>query len=172
MRYYFVLILFLFACTNSSVPAEEAQASTFKVPAEPLVDDVLINLLLGTWEAHSLSVTMPTHGNSDTTRFLNITPENWNEITGRMPVKTYFMADGQYYAEYYDLEGNLLSRPKGYWQVEGSTLMYDEREPQANRFFQEVRHLEKDLFQFSFNMDYDGDGEADDKAVGVSRKLK
>ena len=171
MRYLICIMLLLAACDNSPKTEKEAEPS-FQLPSGPLVDDALTNIIIGTWESHSLSITMPTHGNSDTTFFLRITPENWREEMGTRPIKTWFMANGEYYAEYYDLEGNLINRPKGFWGVDGKVLMYDEQEPTPNRFFQEVLYLEKDLFQFSFTMDYDGDGKVDDKAVGVSRKLK
>lgn len=170
---WLVLLCFLASCGGRTSSVEQAaMPPLFTLPEAPLVDDVLTNVIIGTWEAHSLSITMPTHGDSDTTRFLQITPENWNEIVGLEPVKTYFLANGQYYAEYYDLDGNLMKRPKGLWVVNGNTLMYDEKEPARNRFFQEVQYLDNNFFQFSFIMDYDGDGELDDKAVSVSRKLE
>jgi hypothetical protein len=169
---YFVCILLLLAACGEAPKAEKKTEPTFSLPQGPLVDDALTNIIIGTWESHSLSITMPTHGSSDTTAFVRITPENWREEVGYEPIKTYFLANGEYYAEYFNLNGELMNRPRGYWGVDRNVLMYDEQEPTPNRFFQEVMYLEKDLFQFSFTMDYDGDGEADDKAVGVSRKLK
>ncbi|MEZ4686802.1 MAG: hypothetical protein R3B47_12265 [Bacteroidia bacterium] len=172
MRYILCIPLLLLAACGSSPGAESKTGPAFELPAGPLVDDALTNTIIGTWESHSLSITMPTHGGSDSTFFLRITPENWQAEMGTRPIKTWFLANGEYYAEYYDLQGNLINRPRGYWGVDGNILMYDEQEPAQNRFFQEVLYLEKDLFQFSFTMDYDGDGEADDIAVGVSRKLE
>ena len=112
---------------------------SFTLPDGPLVDDDLTNIMIGTWEAHSLSITMPTHGSSDTTKFLSITPENWREVIGLEPVKTYFLANGRYYAEYYDLNGNLMKRPQGFWSVSGGTLMYEEKEPAPVNAVDEAR---------------------------------
>jgi hypothetical protein len=161
----------LAACGGKPTPEKKAEP-VFSLPKGPLVDDALANIIIGTWESHSLFVTMPTHGASDTTRFLRVTPDNWRESIGYEPVKTYFFANGEYYAEYYNTNGELMTRPRGNWKVEQNILMYDEKEPAPNRFFQEVMYLEDDLFQFSFTMDYDGDGEVDDKAVGISRKIE
>ena len=166
------VLLLLTACGDGSNAGSSSEKKTLREPQGPLVDDELSNILIGSWEAHSLSITMPTHLGADSTAFVSITPENWKAVVGLEPVKTHFFASGEYVAEYYDLQGNLMKRPRGFWAVQSNVLTYEETEPAPNRFFQQVAYLGNNFYEFSYVMDYDGDGEADDEAVAVSRKLE
>jgi lipopolysaccharide export LptBFGC system permease protein LptF len=151
-NFYFILAsFFLVACGESKQPAIDMQ---------------------GNWESHSLTITMPTWQDGDSTMVITANPENWLEVMQIQPIKSYLNADKTYLAEYRDLAGNLTQRYSGTWSVTGNVVTYYEEFPKPDTFVQTVTKLSEKLYQLQSYMDFDHDGEEDDEAMAIYRKLK
>jgi hypothetical protein len=137
----------------------------------PIADTELVKALVGTWESISLQITMPSWNGSDSTGYVTADESNWETIMQLKPVTTVFNSDHTYYAEYYDLNGQLVNRPSGTWEIRGNTLTYKEEVPVPMTFFQQVEKINETDYRFIFQMDYDQDGREDDQGVGISRKI-
>lgn len=157
----------LFSC-DASQEEKSAQTSQSK---PKLTDGELVKAMVGTWQSVSLEITMPSWNNSDSTGYILADESNWEATMQVRPVTTVFNSDHTYYAEYFDLQGQLINRPSGTWEVRGNKLTYKEEVPTPMVFTQEVDRISDTEFRFSFLMDYDQDGVEDDRGVGVSRKI-
>lgn len=158
---------FLIACTQPQ--ADKAPQTSKSKPA--LADTELVKTMVGTWQSVSLEITMPSWNGADSTGFISADESNWADVMQVRPVTTVFNSDHTYYAEYFDLQGKLLNRPSGTWEVRGKRLTYKEEVPIPMTFTQEVERLTDTEYKFIFQMDYDQDGLEDDRGIGVSRKI-
>lgn len=154
----FLLLLFsLLACQNNE-KAKEQQDNT------PAVE--LSKSLPGVWENVSLLVTINTVENTDSTAYFEVKEENWSQMLGIKPIRTYYELDNKYRSEYYTAYDSLTDVRRGIWNTFGDTLMLIE--PDASYTY-EVKILENGLGEFRALLDWDGDGQEDDEYLGVQR---
>lgn len=170
MKRFLLLIFIVFALISCSEQGTEKGNTAPNTPTK-IGDSELVNALVGTWESVSLEITMPSWDGGDSTGYITADASNWEEVMQIKPVKTVFESDYTYYAEYYDLNGQLIRRPSGTWEVRGNQLTYKEEVPVMATFYQQVEKISDTQFRFTFQMDYDQDGLEDDRGIGISRKV-
>lgn len=146
--------LFLTAC-QPAAPQEKEQP--------PLKE-----VLPGTWEAVSISVKVNSAMNTDSSYVFDVPEELWVQKLGVLPVKTFYEADNKYRQVYTSLTNEELSTTRGIWNTFSDTLMMIEE----NTTYQYVVSLPGNgLAEFRTQLDWDGDGKADDDYLGIIRQI-
>jgi hypothetical protein len=150
-------LLLGFAACNSS--------STSSAPAEPISD--LSQLIPGAWENVSMVVTVNTYMGQDTSYSLRVPKSTWEEKMGIRPIRTTYDTSHRYVSVYKNLQDSIVNRTRGIWNTFGDTLMLIEAE--ATYLYRVEPH--PDGWLFLSQLDWDGDGQADDTYEGVQKKL-
>ena len=120
----------------------------------------------GVWESVSIRVNINTADNSDSTRIFEVPEENWEQMLGIKPIRTYYELDHKYRTEYRTRLDSLANMKRGMWNVFGDTLMLIE--PDVT--YQYIVALKPNgLAEFRSTLDWDGDGQEDDEYLGVQR---
>ncbi|MCP3928154.1 MAG: hypothetical protein GY705_03530 [Bacteroidetes bacterium] len=124
-------------------------------------------LLSGVWESVSLNVEINSYLNEDTSFVFDVPEEKWISILGILPQKTYFEKDSTYRVEYIDKTGAIYQVTHGKWLVNEDTLFLNE--PSLN--YQYLVTYSDGLIEYRSTLDWDGDGQEDDKYLGVHRRI-
>jgi len=123
--------------------------------------------LVGQWRNTYLHVTMPTAGNSDSTRTTSCDSTSWEAMLHIKPIRTYFNSDGTYRSEYYTLTDSLFRKTTGTWRVSNDTLVMNESDGAVYKLRTVVKN---NVAEFDGLIDFDQDGQADDHYVGRQRR--
>ncbi|WNJ21011.1 YciI family protein [Pontibacter sp. G13] len=124
----------------------------------------------GNWEAESISVSVDgAQGVSVKTIEANKT--DFLQVLGIKTNAGDYHSDSTY-TEYYLGEGDsLLAKIEGRWYVsQDSMYAYPEGAPEKANAFR-VRWLDEERAEFSGLVDWDNDGQQDDRFVGISRRI-
>ena len=155
----FTLLLFLcslfVACNN-----EPAQS------AESVAQPDLKKALPGIWESVSIRVKVNTAENLDTSYIFEVPEQNWEQMLGIKPIRTYYELDNKYRTEYISRNDSITNVKRGIWNTFGDTLMLIE--PDVSYQYS-VRILSNGLAEFNSLLDWDGDGQEDDEYTGIQR---
>jgi hypothetical protein len=130
----------------------------------------LKKMMVGEWRSVSIQIVMHTAFNSDSTRRMTANEDNWELITKRRPVRTFFKADGTYYAEFYDLNDSIVYNPSGEWSIQKDSLIIRQLKPKPALLRYQVT-MRDHVGEFRSVLDFDGDGKADDEFFGVSKNV-
>lgn len=149
------LSLTFFSCT-SEAPVTDS--------APPVVD--ISEALLGTWETIEVEAESPTYQGLDTTIHQIIREADWGRLYGVRPARTAYTADGKLKRSYYNINGQVTDVTNGLWRAKGTdSLLVIEPNTTLN-----YRHeLEGDRLTLTGIIDWDFDGETDDKYRAVLR---
>ena len=154
-----IYLTLIISCQSSN----EKQANS----EEPKEIESLEKAILGTWENVSLSVTVHSVNNTDSTKKVNIPRSEWEEKLKIKPIQTTYLEDGTFTSEYRDLNDSLVNKNEGLWAVAGDSLALTSDEV-TTKYWAECKN---DTAVFTGYLDWDGDGLADDLYKGVQRKL-
>ncbi len=159
MRLTIILLMAILACSCQNNATSDQEDQTTKVD--------LAKALPGGWETTYIRVQVNSYLNADSSFVFEIKEENWEERMQIAPLRTYFQSDNKYRREHRTLDGNLMDATRGVWNTFGDTLMLIE--PDATYSYQ-VK-LGNGLGEFSAELDWDGDGEADDQYLDIKRYI-
>ena len=125
--------------------------------------------LEGEWHNVSLRVEINSAEQQGGTSIFEVNEENWEERVGILPIQTIFASDGQYASHHYYLDGTFMFSATGAWSVEDDWITMEQIEPSPvlNRF---RFFIDGDLVEFDGMIDWDEDGDEDDRFVGIQRK--
>lgn len=126
--------------------------------------------MIGEWRSVSIEVRMHSAYNSDSWRVMTADENNWEQMTKIKPVRTFFKADGTYYAEYHNLKDSIVYNPSGEWSVQNDSLIVHQLKPKIATLGYHVT-MKDHVGEFRSILDFDGDGKADDEFFGVSRNV-
>ncbi|MGI9542033.1 MAG: hypothetical protein ACR2MX_02175 [Cyclobacteriaceae bacterium] len=134
---------------------------------EPIVEESLESAILGTWENVSLTVTISTVNNTDSTKTGYIPRKEWEARLKIKPILTTYSEDGTYASEYRDLNDSLINKNQGLWTVSGDSLALTSDDI-TTMYRVECKN---DTAIFTGYLDWDSEGNFDDLYEGVQRKL-
>ncbi len=124
--------------------------------------------MLGVWENVSLDIKINTFQNRDTTTFLRAPEGKWEEVLKIMPIRTAFDKNGGYTSTYRDLDGKVVGKSSGKWQIRNDSLVME-----ANGVEYTYRvSLKDDKARFIGLLDWDQDGKADDLYDGWQKRVE
>ncbi|MEQ8707133.1 MAG: hypothetical protein RIC19_24590 [Phaeodactylibacter sp.] len=152
---FFVALAFLIGCAGEPKSGSETETEDLETA------------LPGTWESVSLRVDINTVDGTDTSYVFEVREEEWVQRLGVKPVRTYYKTDNKYDQVFTSMTDTILSTTRGMWNIFGDTLMMVE--PNATYHYEAV--IENGLITLKAQLDWDGDGEADDDYLGVHRKV-
>ena len=128
--------------------------------------------IIGIWDSKFMYVIQETVDGSTTSRILNVTPQDYEQVLGLQTARAYFNEDESYFRAYIGLDGNEIKSDSGKWAVTGDTITISQFDPSGNmkiiKYHLEIRG---DTAIFNSLMDYDGDGEEDDTFRGTSVRV-
>ncbi len=124
--------------------------------------------LPGTWETTEITAALHTAEGTDTTITQVITPDIWRDRFGAHPVRYTFQADNKFTREHRMLTDTLANAARGLWNIFGDTLVLIE----PDGTYQYLLSKENDQLIFRTQVDWDGDGAADDDFVSVQRLVE
>ncbi|GJM36059.1 MAG: hypothetical protein DHS20C18_50600 [Saprospiraceae bacterium] len=153
--YLLVLSLTVLACQQNQDVSN--QDNTEKVD--------LAKTIPGVWETTYIRVAVNSYQNMDSSFVFEIKEENWVEKMQIAPLRIYFEVENKFRREHRALNGTLMSTSRGMWNTFGDTLMLIEPDATYNY---EVK-IKNGLGEFSSQLDWDGDGEADDEYLDIKR---
>lgn len=122
--------------------------------------------LVGAW----INTAMRVEVMADSSYVYEADESNWEERMGIKPIRTFFRPDSTYLAEYRGLDGEVKQHSAGRWWTQGDTLTMLQSIP--DRIEYKCRwSIEADRATFEMFVDWDGDGEEDDRYLMVQRRL-
>ena len=114
---YLLILLALFivlpSCQNAPSEATDQAAEQIDLGKE----------MPGVWESVSIHVQINSAENQDTSYTFEVKEENWEQVLGMKPIKTYYELDNKYRTEYYSRFDSLTNVKRGMWNTFGDTLM-------------------------------------------------
>ncbi len=130
------------------------------------------NQIIGIWESKFMYVIQETVDGSTTSRILNVTPEDYEQVLELQTVRAFFNEDESYFREYIGVDGNVVKIDSGKWVITGDTITISLFDPSGSiniiNYHFEIRG---DTAIFNSLMDYDGDGAEDDTFRGTSVRV-
>jgi len=182
-----VLVVSVFACQT---PAENAQTGDLPDPPEKLNtaeamkrkalgqsgerQKVNVRNLSGRWLTNLLDVRMTSvKGIPDSTSFISARTGTFLERLGIQQMEYWFRDNGAYNIIYRDKGDAIVRTFNGNWSLQGTTLVLDEVSPKRNTFYYEFTAPFEEDYQARLRgvLDYDYDGEDDDKVIMVLEKM-
>jgi hypothetical protein len=143
--------------TTGNAQTETADSSPLISPEHPL---------LGEWRSVSLKVEIY----KDTfMEKLEANQDNWEQVLGIKPIRTFFRADGTFNSEHYNSKDSLVLNVKGTWQVQGNKLYLMQSSPKVDTVICKT-WMRGDQAEFDCMVDWDEDGFQDDRYFGVQKK--
>ena len=125
--------------------------------------------IMGEWRNVYLKVTTNVLGSVDSARVTECDSTNWEKMLGIKPIRTFFLPDGTYRSEYYNLKDSLFMTNTGVWKISRDSLTMEQLQPKAAAY--KVRtSVTNGLAEFDGVIDFDNDGQADDHYQGKQRK--
>ena len=124
--------------------------------------------LIGKWENVSLTVEMPTYGNSDSTSYLKAAEGEWEKVLKIKPIQTTFNEDGSFSSSYFDLDNKPMGIEQGTWFIRNDSLVLV-----SNNYGSAYKvTISGDKARFKAFLDWDQDGKSDDLYDGWQKRLK
>lgn len=161
---YFFAIIAITALLPSCKPTPAKEA--LKAPT------TLSEALVGQWRNLTIEVEQLTVHDSDSTSLFRVDSSNWEAKLGIRPIRTYFNADGSFRSEHYNLADSLVLNPTGTWKFVNDDLL----EMITTAPFQDTTFcrtlLMGDTVRFDCMVDWDQDGQKDDRYIGVQKRFK
>lgn len=120
-------------------------------------------IIVGTWEYSFLFIESADVPETDPRwEYFVATPDNWERAMGFRPVRTTYIADGTFSAEYRNLQDSVFVTATGTWQTAGDSLYFFQWAPDT---FAATYHyaVERDTLKFNGVADWDRDGQRNDK---------
>lgn len=139
-----------------------ALVGTMLCSCQPNISDKLI----GTWENTTLNVQTNTAQGQDTTIYLVIEADQWEEILNIKPIITTYLADGSFKSEYFGLDGESAGTEAGTWEIRNDSLVL--KSEGYDSVYKVIFKGEK--VRFISYLDWDQDGETDDLYDGWQMK--
>ncbi len=153
----FFIVGVLFSCQENASTDSGRESTSVELP----------KVLPGGWETTYIRVAVNSYMNADSNFVFEIKEENWEQRMQIAPLRTYFEPENKYRREHRALDGSLLSTTRGVWNTFGDTLMLIE--PDATYSYQVA--FDRGLAEFTAQLDWDGDGEADDQYLDIKRYI-
>ncbi|MCZ6521337.1 MAG: hypothetical protein O6848_07580 [Bacteroidetes bacterium] len=117
-------------------------------------------------------VVQETLDGSTTSRILNVTPEDYEQVLGLRTVRAYFNEDESYYGEFIGVDGKVVKSDSGKWAITGDTITISQFDTSGSmKIINYHLEIRGDTAIFNSLMDYDGDGTEDDTFKGTSVKV-
>lgn len=92
------------------------------------------------------------------------TPNNWERVMGFKPVRTTYIADGTFSAQYRNLQDSVFVTATGTWHTVGDSLYFFQWMPDT--FVATYRYaVEHDTLKFNGVVDWERDGLRNDKVT-------
>jgi hypothetical protein len=156
IKFFPVLSLLVFLSCNSSDDSKKSSVA---------------EQLTGEWNNFSMKVEINSKNNSDTNEVFEVDRQQWEEKLKIKPIRTFFRADSTWNSAHYNLKDSLIYDPSGKWWIAGDKLvmmqMVPSRDTTAYSFI-----LKSDTASFECLLDWDMDGNKDDKYFGTQIKVK
>ena len=128
--------------------------------------------IIGIWDSKFMYVIQETVDGTATSRILNVTPEDYEQVLGLQTARTYFNQNASYFEEYIGVDGNVLKRDSGKWAISGDTITISQFDHSGSIIvFNYHLVISGDTAIFNSLMDYDGDGAEDDTFRGTSVRV-
>ena len=128
--------------------------------------------IIGIWDSKYMYVVQETLDGSTTSRILNVTPEDYEQVLGLRTVRAYFNEDESYFGEYIGVDGNVVKSDSGKWAIKGDTINISQFDPSGSmKIINYHFEIRGDTAIFNSLLDYDGDGAEDDTFRGTSVKV-
>ena len=138
-------------------------------PKEKEKSDALRKDMVGEWRNVYLKVTTNALGSLDSVHVTECDTTNWEKMLGIKPIRTFFLPDGTYRSEYYNLKDSLIMTNTGVWKISNDTLTMEQLQPKAAAYKIKTT-IVNGLAEFDGVIDFDGDGQTDDHYLGKQRK--
>ena len=160
MKNYIIGLLFLalFCANCQSDPSANQDQEEIEV----------VNIqesMLGTWEVKYLKVEVESYQNEDTSFVFEIQENQWNQVYGVRPFRTFFSQDSTFRTMRRSLDGQEIGEDRGLWRSFGDTLMMI----QPNAVFQYKVEVDAGQAQWAGVIDWDYDGQDDDTYFATYR---
>ncbi len=128
--------------------------------------------LIGKWRSESLRVIQETYKGGESRYVLEVNPDNYIETTGLETALVEFFENGRYIEDYIGPDGIKTYSQTGYWfMVEDSLVLAISKPLRSQAVQRYFPSFKSGKGIFTSLMDYDGDGEEDDRFKGVSVKI-
>lgn len=154
---FFILVLILFsACDNKS----KEQEHTVVYPEQ----------LTGQWRNVYIRIDIPTFKNTDSSKVFEVNENNWEQVMGIRPVRTYYWSDGTYNSEHLNLQDSVFYNPAGRWILNGDSLYMNDTFPNKGHSYKYKVAIKGNMAEFWGLEDSDSDGNKDDHYYGTQRR--
>lgn len=121
--------------------------------------------LLGEWYNESVRVDIDAlDGQIDSV--FSVPAGKWEEILQIKPINTTYKPDGTFESIYYNLDGSVLQKTSGRWELKKDSLYFTEQGQTTGYLFQ----WQEGKGLFEGYLDWDTDGQEDDFYSGVQIK--
>lgn len=128
--------------------------------------------IIGIWESKFMYVIQETVDGSTTSRILNVTPEDYEQVLELQTVRAFFNEDESYFREYIGVDGNVVKIDSGKWVITGDTITISLFSSSGSiKIINYHLEIRGDTAIFNSLMDYDGDGAEDDTFRGTSVRV-
>ncbi len=146
--------------------------SNCKPEDENINRDSKSDQIIGIWDSKFMYVIQKTVDGSPTSRILNITPEDYEQILELQTTRTYFNQDDSYFEEYIGVDGSVIKKDSGRWTIFGDSITISQFDPSGSiKVLNYHLKINGDTAIFNSLMDYDGDGAVDDTFRGTSVRV-
>ena len=186
---FLACLLLLFACQRPTENVSESKTETISPPTINSAEDlkrrvtgsdadrrknVNVKELSGRWVSTLLDVRMSSvKGIADSTAFISARTETFLDRLGIQQMEYWFRSNGSYNIIYRD-RGDIIVRTfSGRWRLVGTTLELDEFSPKQQKTYYEFTAPFEEDYQARLRgvLDYDYDGEEDDKVIMILEKM-
>ena len=117
-----------------------------------------------------MNVTFNHEGPADSVSTLEANEENWVEILGIKPIITTYSTDGTYVSEYRSPQDSVVGTSAGIWVTNAGILTMTDGGSGGSYSYR--FDIKNDTATFIGIIDFDEDGIADDRYVGIQRRYK
>jgi hypothetical protein len=154
-RFIIVAALFIMGCNDNTKTKEQEQSKASE--------------LIGEWSNTYLRIDIASKRNGDVDEVLEVDRAHWEEKLKIKPIRTFFRADSTWNSAYYNLNDSLLNNSTGKWWIESDTLVFAQEFPNYDTT-KYAFTIKGDTASFQAMLDWDGDGQKDDKYLGTQIK--
>jgi len=131
----------------------------------------LKKIIVGNWETVSVRIELTSITDPTAPSVIEATPDTWADKMRMKPPRSKYLADGSFSSAYIDLSGQVIKEVKGRYKVEGEGLTLTSDDKHYDGLQYRCRVISQDTFQYTTNIDFDNDGERDDKLTGIARRI-
>ena len=132
----------------------------------------LKKVIVGKWETASIRIELGTMKDPTQPNLVEANTENFAEKMRMQPPRAEYRRDGSFTSAYIGLEGKVILEVNGTYTVEENRLLLGSDNKHYDGLEYKCRVLDADAFEYVTYIDYDNDGERDDKLTGTARRLK